>query len=179
MLQFARRRRGERAAADRIYAACLAASRRPALYLSFGVPDTLEGRFEMIALALFPVLNRLLNDPGDDPQLARLVSESFVNDMDSAFREMGVSDTAVPKRMQTLYRSFAGRAAAYGEALRSSEDTLAEALARNIFPDVENPEGARSLAKYLKESVAAVRNAELSSLRGGEVPFPPLERERA
>ena len=68
------------------------AARRPALYLDYGVPDTLQGRFEMVALALFPVLNRLMHEPGDDPELARLVSESFVDDMDAAFREMGVSD---------------------------------------------------------------------------------------
>ena len=50
----------------------LNAARRPAFYLDYGVPDTFQGRFEMLALTLFPVLNRLMHEPGDDPDLARL-----------------------------------------------------------------------------------------------------------
>jgi len=179
MLQFARRRRIERETAGRIYAACLAASRRPGFYVTYGVPDTLEGRFEMIGIALFPVLNRLMNDPGDDPGLARLVSESFVNDMDAAFRELGVSDTALPKRMKALYRSFAGRIGAYGEAIRTSEEALVTAIARNVFPDAENPESADALASYVRTCVAAVGKVDLQTLARGNVPFPPLQGEPA
>jgi len=50
-----------------------------------------------------------MHEPGDEPDLARLVSESFIEDMDAVFREMGVSDPTVSKRMKTLYGSFAGR----------------------------------------------------------------------
>lgn len=173
MLLFSAKRRGEREAAERIYAACLAAARRPELYLDYGVPDTLQGRFEMVALALFPVLNRLMHEPGDDPELARLVSESFVDDMDAAFREMGLSDTAVPKRMKTLYRSFAGRVTAYREAIKN-EPALAAAVARNVFPDEPHDERADALAAYSMTATAAVATTEMSALRRGEVPFPPL-----
>ncbi len=55
----------------------LAAARRPSFYLRCGVPDTLQGRFEMVALHLFPVLHRLMHDPGDDPELARLIAEAW------------------------------------------------------------------------------------------------------
>ena len=173
MLLFSTRRRGERDAAERVYAACLTAARRPELYLGYGVPDTLQGRFEMVAFALFPVLNRLMHEPGDDPELARLVSESFVDDMDAAFREMGLSDTAVPKRMKTLYSSFAGRVTAYRQAM-GDERTLAGAVARNVFPDEPEDERAGALATYLKAATAAVAAVELSALRRGEVPFPSL-----
>lgn len=179
MLFFSTRRRTERDVAQRIYAACQAAARRPTLYLDYGVPDTLEGRFEMVALALFPVLNRLMHEPGDDPELARLVSESFVDDMDAAFREMGVSDTSVPKRMKTLYSSFAGRIAAYRQALGEGEGALAAAVARNVFPDASRDDPARALAKYLQASVAAIGAADLAALRLGNVPFPLLDGTRA
>src|SRR6187455_1527040 len=117
MVLFSRKQRNEREAAELIYEACRAAARRRVLYLEGGVPDTLQGRFEMLALMLFPVLNRLMHEPGGDPELARLVSEVFVEDMDAVFREMGVSDPVVPKRMHTLYRSFGGRITAYRSAI--------------------------------------------------------------
>ena len=173
MVPFSAKRRGEREVAERIYAACLTAARQPELYLTYGVPDTLQGRFEMVALALFPVLNRLMHEPGDDPELARLVSESFVDDMDATFREMGLSDTAVPKRMKTLYSSFAGRVTAYRQAM-GDERALASAVARNVFPGEPEDERAEGLAAYLKAATATVAAADGSRLRSGAIPFPPL-----
>jgi cytochrome b pre-mRNA-processing protein 3 len=173
MLSFSAKRRGERDVAARIYNACLTAARRPELYLSYGVPDTLQGRFEMVAFSLFPVLNRLMHEPGDDPELARLVSESFVDDMDGAFREMGLSDTAVPKRMKTLYSSFAGRMTAYRQAI-GDRRALVEAVARNVFPEEAPDERAEMLAAYLTDATAAVVAADISELRRGNIPFPPL-----
>lgn len=174
-------RRAERDAAAAIYAAALAAARRPALYRNFGVPDTLQGRFEMIALHLFAVLHRLMHDPGDDQELARLVSERFVDDMDGALREMGVGDLSVPKKMRALYGSFAGRIRAYASALKEGPGALADAVARNVFPD--DTEGlsddavernALALAVNLRRAVEAMRTADLAELRRGALPFPEL-----
>ena len=173
MFSFSAKRRGERDVATRIYTTCLTAARRPELYLSYGVPDTLQGRFEMVGFALFPVLNRLMHEPGDDPDLARLVSECFVDDMDGTFREMGLSDNAVSKRMKTLYSSFAGRVTAYREAM-GDERALASAVARNVFPGEPEDGRAEALAAYLTAAVAAVSAAGLSQLRRGEIPFPLL-----
>jgi cytochrome b pre-mRNA-processing protein 3 len=172
MFGFSSSKRAERQAAERIYAATLAAARRPAFYLDCGVPDTLQGRFEMVALHLFPVLHRLMHEPGDDPELARLISEHFVNDMDSAFREMGVGDLSVPKRMKTLYGSFAGRISAYGSAVGEGQARLAEAIGRNVFPDAPQHDHAAVLAAYLGAAVTAVGAADLAALRSGDVPFP-------
>jgi cytochrome b pre-mRNA-processing protein 3 len=178
MVLFSRKQRGAREAAEAIYAASRDAARRPALFLAYGVPDTLQGRFEMMALCLSPVLNRLMHEPGDDPELARLVSESFVDDMDAVFREMGVSDPTVPKRMKTLYSSFAGRISAYRSAL-TDDGALTEAIARNVFPDAPVDARAAPLAGYLKAATRAVAAASIDTLRQGEIPFPepdePLE----
>jgi cytochrome b pre-mRNA-processing protein 3 len=174
MVFFSARRRSEREAAERIYAACREAARRPALYLELGVPDTLDGRFEMMAFALFPVLDRLMHAPGEEPELARLVSESLVDDMDAVFREMGMADTAVPKRMKTLYRSFAGRMSAYRQGMEGGEAALAEAVARNVFPDAPPDERAQDLATYLKAATEVLAAADISDLRRGAVPFPEI-----
>src|SRR5687768_11499527 len=172
MILFSSTKRREREVAGRLYAAAVQAARQPALYTEFGVPDTLQGRFEMVALHLFALTDRLMHEPGDDPELARLVSESFVADMDGAFREMGVGDLTVPKRMNTLYRSFAGRISAYSGALRDGEGALAAAIARNVFPDRSADRQAVFLAQHAQAAVAALRAARLDALRRGEAPFP-------
>ncbi|MGH6922633.1 MAG: ubiquinol-cytochrome C chaperone family protein [Propylenella sp.] len=176
MLRFSSSRRAERDAAARLYAAALAASRRPGLYLGYGVPDTPQGRFEMLTLHLFPVLHRLMHKPGDDPALARRISESFVRDMDGAFREMGLGDLSVPKRMRTLYGAFAGRIAAYQRAIGGGDGELAAAIARNVFPDRPEERRAAALADYIAEAVAAVQAADIAAIRRGETPFPDLSQ---
>jgi cytochrome b pre-mRNA-processing protein 3 len=180
MTLFSSTKRREREVAGRLYAAAVQAARQPVLYTEFGVPDTLQGRFEMVTLHLFALTNRLMHEPGDDPELARLVSEAFIADMDAAFREMGVSDIAVPKRMKVLYRSFAGRLAAYRAGLAEGEGALEAALARNVFPDGPKGRCALDLARHLTATVAALRAAELAVLRRGEAAFPeasPQPRE--
>ena len=172
MMLFSSQKRRGREAAGRLYAACVEAARAPALYREYGVPDTLQGRFEMVALHLFPLLYRLMHQPGDDPQLARLVSESFVTDMDAAFREMGVGDVTVPKRMKTLYASFAGRVSGYTHAMGEGDSALAGAIARNVFPDEPQDERALLLAAHMRSALAALRDAPLAELRQGNAAFP-------
>ncbi len=172
---FSRARRGEREAAERVYCAALAAARQPHFYLRCGIPDTLQGRFEMLTLNLFPVLYRLMHDPGDDPALARRVAESLVEDMDDALRGVGVSDTRVPKRMKTLYGSFAGRVAAYKQALGEGEEAFGAAIARNVFPDGGDERHVRALAAYLSAAVVAMQAADLDAIRRGALPFPEFE----
>lgn len=172
------RRRTESAAAYAIYAAAVAASRRPGLYAGLGVPDTLEGRFEMLALSLFPPLHRLLHDPGDDPDLARRVAETFVADMDAAHREMGISDTRVPKKMKLLYRAFAGRISAYRRASAEGEAALAAAIARNVFPEGAPKGAAEALARQTEAASAAFRTARIGDVRRAEVAYPAVEGDR-
>jgi cytochrome b pre-mRNA-processing protein 3 len=175
---FSKTKRSEKEAAERVYCAALAAARAPHFYLRCGVPDTLQGRFEMVTLNLFPVLHRLTRDPGDDPELARLVTESFVDDMDDALREAGVSDTKVSKRMRTLYGSFAGRIAAYDKALVDGEEAFGAAIARNVFPDGDEDGHVRALTQYVLATLRDVRAAEPAALRRGALPFPEIEDER-
>jgi len=178
MILLSSRRRAGRQAAQLIYDAAMAAARRPALYLDHGVPDTLQGRFEMLALHLFPVLYRLMHMPGDDPDLAQLISERLVSETDAAFREMGVGDVTVPKRMKAFYRSFAGRIGAYKSALEAGEHAFVEAVARNVFPNGDVDGNARALTLGVQAAVAALRDADLRQLRAGDVPYPSLAPAR-
>ena len=166
MLLFSAQKRRDREAAEALYAACVAAARHPALYTAYGVPDTLQGRFEMLALHLFAPIQRLMHEPGDDPELARLLAERFVADMDAAFREMGVGDVTVPKRMKALYRSFAGRVSAYRTALGEGEAALVAAVSRNVFPDGE----AEACALALDIALEAVRRGDPRSEPCGSAP---------
>ena len=119
-----------RRTAGELYGRVVAEARRPAFYAELGVPDTPEGRFELIALHLFLVLERLRRDGGAGEALSRHVLEAFVTDMDDCMREMGVGDLTVPKRVKRAAAGFYERAGNYRAALDSAGgDALAVAIA--------------------------------------------------
>src|SRR5262245_21087232 len=119
---FKRPRPDDRPAA--LYAIAVAAARRPVLYERFGVPDTIEGRMEMVMLHVALLMSRLSADA--DRELQRALSEAFFADMDASLREIGISDVAVPKKMKVIASAFYGRLKAYGAG--ANDDGLAEAL---------------------------------------------------
>ena len=131
------------------------ASRRPALFAAGCIPDTLEGRFEAMALYGSLALIRLRADKGAAP-LAQTFADKLFRVFDAGLREEGVGDLAVPKRMQKLAASFYGRLEAYGAAIEASESAgLAAALGRNVFADE-----AHAFAPVLAEHVLSVARTQ-------------------
>lgn len=144
LLQRWRRGRELRERADRLYGHAVARARRPVFYADCGVPDTPDGRFDMIALQVFLLLRRMRGLPqaGDLPQ--RLV-EVMVDDMDRSLREMGVGDLAVGPRVKKLMEHFNGRMAAYHDGFDGTAEDLHAALRRNVYRKGA-PEEARLVA---------------------------------
>jgi cytochrome b pre-mRNA-processing protein 3 len=138
-----------------LYGAIVAQARSPAFYRDYGVPDTLEGRFELIVLHTMLVVRRLAGGDADMRKLGQAVFDQFCRDMDQNLRELGVGDLAVPRHMQRMGEAYYGRTAAYAAALDPGDrDRLAGALAKNIFSTMgDPPAGARRLAAYVAEAV--------------------------
>ncbi|MBK1623577.1 ubiquinol-cytochrome C chaperone family protein [Afifella marina] len=169
---FKSRKRQERERAAVLYGATAAASRHPQLYEEFGVDDTVDGRFEMLSLHLFAVVHRLTFGPDPEPELARLTTEAFVVDMDATYRDIGVSDRRIPKRMKTLFSSYGGRLGAYGSALSAEGDALEGAIARNIFVGESDSGASRRLARYLRALLAWLDDVPSATLKDGRIVFP-------
>lgn len=115
-----------------LYRAVVAAARRPIWYRQGGVPDTIDGRFDMVAAILSLVLIRLegAGDPGREP--AALLTELFVDDMDGQLRQQGVGDIVVGKHIGKLMGMLGGRLGAFREGLQPGGD-LDGAITRNLL----------------------------------------------
>lgn len=164
-------------AAERLYGQIMAAARQPALFLPpYGVPDTLEGRFDALILHIFLVVRRLTAMPDPAPRLAQDLSNEMFCALDRALREMGVGDLAVPKRIAKLAADYNGRRTAYEAALGLGEGALAEAVARNVYGRAEAGVGA-PLARYMMKVEAALATASLAAFEKGPVPFPAPEEQ--
>jgi cytochrome b pre-mRNA-processing protein 3 len=185
------RRRSQARIIAALYGAVVAQARCASFYTDYGVPDTVEGRFDLIVLHLVLLLRRLGQESGKETgqearpetalgsSLGQDLFDEFCRDLDANLREMGVGDLAVPKRMQRFGEAFYGRQSAYCEALSlavSSAVSLAElrdfekALARNIYQGRDGDDAAR-LAQYARAVVVDLDAQRDDALNRGEVGF--------
>ena len=157
-----------------LYGTIVAQARLPRFYREYGVPDTVNGRFDLLVLHLAFVLDRLAEDPALR-HLGQAIFDLFCKDMDHNLREMGVGDLSVPKEMQRICEAFYGRAQAYRTALAEPAvgDALAEALKRNIYGGTPlAPDAPGRLAAYMREAVRGVRAQPSDELLGGKLHLP-------
>lgn len=159
----------------KLYGAIVAQARSVAFYSAYGVPDTVEGRFDLIVLHIVLLLARLDYDRSSARGIGQKLFDVFCSDLDANLREMGVGDLAVPKRMRQFGEAFYGRQAAYLSALAAQDEReLENAVARNIFYGV-NREGASRLARYARAVLRDFGAHDEDALLRGEVVFPKPE----
>jgi len=168
-----RRSRPPKATIATLYGAIVAQARVPSFYLHFGVPDTLEGRFDMIVLHLFLVVRRIGRAGGQNSAVGQALFDRFCRDLDDNLREMGIGDLAVPRKMRGFAEAYFGRADSYGRALqRGDRAGVAAALARNVFSHGGPADlGPQRLADYMLEAVR-VLDAAPDPATSGSVNFP-------
>ncbi len=161
-----------------LYNTAVIAARDPYYYRDLGVPDSLDGRFDLIGLHACLLIHRLRLLPPPGPALAQAVFDAMFSDMDINLRELGVSDLSVGKRVKTMWEAFHGRAAVY-EAAFSSGDLpgLATALRRNVWrgelaePAAMEEDAATDLARIALAQDAHLAGQSSDALAGGLVSF--------
>jgi cytochrome b pre-mRNA-processing protein 3 len=155
-----------------LYAAAVAAARDPWFYQALGVPDTLDGRFDLVALHAFLLIQRLRDAADPGPTLAQAVFDAMFSDMDNNLREIGVSDLSVGKRVRAMWDAFHGRAKAYASAIEAADGSaLAAALARNVWRDAAPEGGAAPLAEVALAQTAHLAGQPLAAFAAGSVRF--------
>lgn len=154
----------------RLYEAIVAAARHVRFYENMGVSDTIEGRFEMVVLHLFLVLNRLKGEGVED--LRQRLTDEFFADMDRTLRELGVSDVTVGKKVRRITESYYGRVTAYDRALAARPGILEEAISRNIYPHGASKESTRAMADYFGSAVKQLGTIPVEQILLGELRFP-------
>jgi len=158
-----------------IYGAIVAKAREPLFYRDLGVPDTVDGRFDLIMLHMWMMLRRLRHGEGG-PVRAQALFDRFCIDMDDNLREMGVGDLTVPKRMLAFGEAFYGRAAAYDFALTDGGENDQGPLAQSICKNILNGKGidnAHRLAAYVLMTLARLDRLDDAALLGSSWSFPP------
>lgn len=157
----------QRAALAPLYARIVERGRDPFWYRDGQVPDTLDGRFDMVTALTALVLLRLemLGEQGRQPSV--LLTEIFIEDMDQTLRQIGIGDYVVGKHVGRMVSALGGRLAAF----RAAGGDLSEAVRRNIFHEAAPSDESVGLVSARLEAFAeSLGRTGLDALLGGELP---------
>jgi len=157
-----------------LYAALVEESRAPVFYELWGVPDTLDGRFEVVCLHAFLVLRRL-KEADDAADFSQALFDLMFQDFDRNLREMGASDLGVGRQVKAMAQAFYGRIRAYERGLAGEED-LTGALKRNLYgTTAPEPAQLAAMADYLRRRAAALAATPVETLLAGRLPRTAME----
>lgn len=155
-----------------LYAAAVKAARDPYFYADLDVPDTMDGRFDLVGLHAALLIRRLRALPAPGAAIAQAVFDAMFSDMDINLRELGVGDMTVARNVRAMWEAFHGRATVYEAALADPDpEALADALERNIWRGEAAP-GAAALATIVRRQVAQLELAAPADLLAGRFTFP-------
>ena len=161
-------------AAENAYAKIVAQARRPDFYESYGVDDTLDGRFDILVIHAFLFFRRLKSAEGRAADFSQLVFDTMFSDLDHSLREMGVGDMSIGKKVRKMGDAFYGRTKAYDAAMdaHGTEPAgLADAVRRNVFPDRGQSGNAERLAAYMMRCEAHLATQQTDRLLAGDMEF--------
>lgn len=181
MLDWLKTRSDRRQIARSLYGSIVTRAREPVLYARFGVPDSLQGRFEMVALHLVLALRRIAAEGPDAEPLGRALTEAFVVDLDDVMREMTFGDLAVPREVKRATAALFDRHGAYSKGLDApGGSALADALraqlaylyAGQAAPGLD----AQGLSDYVRSVASALDAQPASPILAGRLEWPQPPR---
>jgi cytochrome b pre-mRNA-processing protein 3 len=172
-----------RETAKKLYQAVLTQARRPQFYVEHGVPDNVNGRFELTVLHAFLVWNRIRGEGREGALLAQALFDVMFVDMERALRLIGVGDLSVPHHMRRMMKGFKGRAMAYREGLENPDDPeiMLAALSRNLFGTLEeitDDKDLRWFADYARSHAGFLARQSWSEIAKGIISFEGTTHEQ-
>ena len=151
--------------AQAVYAAIVAATRQPHFYADLDVPDSIDGRFDLLVVHLWLVVARL---KGEDDPLRQQLIDVFCVDMDDNIRELGAGDLGVSKKVRRMAEAFQGRYVAYDAA--HDHATMVAALQRNVYAGKASA-GVAKLADYVLNAKRRLGEQETENIIAGKFVF--------
>jgi len=157
-----------------LYGSIVTQARSRAIYRDWRVPDTIEGRFEMIALHLILVLHRLAREGEDGHLLGRALTEIVATDIDDNLREMTIGDMAVPREVKRAIAAIQDRHAAYAPAIAASGDEPLSAVVLATAGGLDGAEGldTGAICAYIRRASRRLGETSLPDLLEGRIAWP-------
>ena len=126
-------------------------ARNEDLYIKGGVPDTIDGRFELIILHCHLFIKKLISSSNEDKLFSQKLINYMITDFDRSLREIGVGDLSVGKKIKFMVSAYYGRANAYDSAIKNNNKNLSDVLKKNLYGTIKpKTDEIVYIKKYIK-----------------------------
>jgi cytochrome b pre-mRNA-processing protein 3 len=164
--------RRARDASNRLYVQAVEQARSPAFFTQYGVPDTVDGRFDLIILHIMLLMRRLRGNGKAAAEMSQAVLNHMFSDMDRNLREMGVGDLSVGKQVKKMAKAFYGRSEVWEEGMDAGRVQLMSAFEETVYRSVEpSSEQVSSLSDYTLATDKALNTQSIDRFLTAEVSF--------
>lgn len=137
-----------------LYGSIVAEARDPVWYAQYGVPDTFDGRFDMVAALLSLTLMRIEQQGEAGRETSARLTEVFIDDMEGQVRQIGIGDVIVGKHLGKMVSAMGGRFTAYSAAI-DDRAALSDALVRNLWRGEPGSDARPEQAAERLQAIAA------------------------
>jgi cytochrome b pre-mRNA-processing protein 3 len=176
LFSFLRRENAYENIAITMYGAIVGQSRTATFYSELGVPDSLNGRFDMIVIHAMLAMRRLRAESASvEEPLSQELFDYMCKDMDRSFREVGVGDMSIGKHMKKMAKAFYGRAGEYEQGMDGDDAAFIDALKRNVYrASTPTDQQIQLFMQYLRAADKALATASFTDISAGRFPWPQV-----
>ena len=163
----------------RLYKLIVKQSRNKEFYLSLKIPDTIDGRFELIVLHFFLLERTLDKEIKKDQLIYKELLEIIYKDFDMSLREIGVGDLSVGKKIYHMTEAFSGRLFAYRKFNNKKHYNIIEAtIRRNIYGTLNNIDSKyiEVIKSYIIDSMENIEKSSIYKVSKNSSIFIDLNR---
>lgn len=172
LFKWLKNRAEKRRHAENIYNKAATHARHPYFYQALQVSDSITGRYELLCVHIYLVLERLRREEGQS-ELSQQITEILVKELERAYRDNGFRDLSIPKNIKKLIAGFYQRAEAYKAGIaQSSTQRLADAINTYIYANnsaVE--ERANKFAVYMLAANAHLQSISIKEIKNADFAF--------
>ena len=163
-----RRLTAEPARGAALFAAAAEEARQAHWYREGAIPDTLDGRFAMLATIVALILVRLERDGNEGNTVSVALTERFIEVMEAEHRELGLGDPKLGRTVRKLVGSLARRTELWREAVEARREWDHAAI-ESVYKGEPAVDAANHVAVALKALWSALEHQGLAELAEGSL----------
>ncbi len=162
---------------DIFYQKIVHVSRNKVFYTKLNIPDTLDGRFDLLALFSIILTFSLSSSGKKGIELSQILFDKIFLDLDLSLRELGAGDAGVHIKIKNMIRSYMGRQKAYCTCFEKDDYIkLEKSIIRNIYRNVnEYDNGPKLLVNYCMKCIYYFKNKDVEYFKSSKFNFPELD----
>ena len=162
---------------DSFYQKIVNVSRNKVFYGRLKVPDTLDGRYDLLVLFSIIFIFSLIRSDKKGVELSQILFDKIFLDLDLTLRELGAGDAGVHIKIKNMIKSYMGRQKTYCYCLENNDFVkLEKHIIKNVYRNVSQLDNEpKLLTSYCEECIFNFEKINIDDFLLNKFNFPSVD----